>query len=187
MHRRRGSGPGRLRLSCVRYIASPVWGRSPGCPSGGSISTGCVRTERVSLVVRRPPCVCFARPRGHLSPWPSGSRQLRNPGVPAIGRAEVQATARPGWLRQALPGVASTATLAAPSGSVLTVIANLEAARPGRRTDALHQAAMTLGGCIAAGALEQAEVEDALYVAVPSNGSCMTMASARPGQPSGAG
>ena len=43
---------------------------------------------------------------------------------------------------QALRGVASTATLAAPSGSVLTVIANLEAARPGRRTDALHHAAV---------------------------------------------
>ena len=51
-------------------------------------------------------------------------------------------------------GVASAATLAVPSGPMLTVIANLEAARPGRRTDALHHAA----------------VEDALYAAAVANG-----------------
>ena len=67
------------------------------------------------------------------------------------------------------------------------VIVRLEGVPSGGRNTALNHAAWTLGRWIAAGALEQAEVEDALYVAVPSNGSCMTMASARPGQPSGAG
>ena len=51
-------------------------------------------------------------------------------------------------------GVATVATLAVPSGSMLTVIGNLEAARPGRRTDALHHAA----------------VEDELYAAAVANG-----------------
>ena len=69
-------------------------------------------------------------------------------------------------------GVATVAILAVPSGSMLTVIADLEAARPGRRTDALHDAAVTLGGWIAAGALEQAEVEEALYGAVLSKRAC---------------
>jgi hypothetical protein len=51
-------------------------------------------------------------------------------------------------------GVASAATLAVPSGSMLRAIANLEAAHPGRRTDALHHAA----------------VEDALYAAAVTTG-----------------
>ena len=51
-------------------------------------------------------------------------------------------------------GVANVAILAIPSGSMLTVIANLEAARPGRRTDALHHAA----------------IEDELYAVAVANG-----------------
>jgi hypothetical protein len=51
-------------------------------------------------------------------------------------------------------GVANVAILAVPSGSMLTVIANLEAARPGRRTDALHHAA----------------IEDELYAVAVANG-----------------
>ena len=50
------------------------------------------------------------------------------------------------------------------------VIHNLETAtRPGRN-NALNGAAWTLGRWIAAGALEQGEVEDALYVAALANG-----------------
>jgi putative DNA primase/helicase len=50
------------------------------------------------------------------------------------------------------------------------VIRNLETAtRPGRN-NALNGAAWTLGRWIAAGALEQAEVEDALYTAAVANG-----------------
>ena len=43
-----------------------------------------------------------------------------------------------------------------------TVIANLEATQPGGRNAALNHAAWTLGRWIAAGALEQADVEDTL-------------------------
>jgi len=50
------------------------------------------------------------------------------------------------------------------------VIRNLEiATRPGRN-NAFNGAAWTLGRWIAAGALEQAEVEDALYAAAVANG-----------------
>jgi hypothetical protein len=50
------------------------------------------------------------------------------------------------------------------------VIAELEEVPPGGRNAALNHAAWTLGRWIAAGALEQAEVEDALYVAALTNG-----------------
>ena len=46
----------------------------------------------------------------------------------------------------------------------------LEGVPSGGRNTALNHAAWTLGRWIAAGALEQAEVEDALYVAALSNG-----------------
>ena len=50
------------------------------------------------------------------------------------------------------------------------VIRNLETAtRPGRN-NALNHAAWTLGRWIAAGALEQTDVEDALYAAALANG-----------------
>jgi hypothetical protein len=49
------------------------------------------------------------------------------------------------------------------------VIANLEGVAPGGRNDALNRAAWTLGRWVAAGALEQAEVEDALYAAAERN------------------
>ena len=50
------------------------------------------------------------------------------------------------------------------------VIRNLEiATRPGRN-NALNGAAWTLGHWVAAGALEQAEVEEALYAAAEANG-----------------
>jgi hypothetical protein len=51
-----------------------------------------------------------------------------------------------------------------------TVIANLEATQPGGRNAALNHAAWTLGPWIAAGALEQHDVEDALYAAAVANG-----------------
>ena len=51
-----------------------------------------------------------------------------------------------------------------------SVIANLEAATPGGRNDALNGAAWTLGRWVAAGALEQADVEDELYSAAEVNG-----------------
>ncbi len=50
------------------------------------------------------------------------------------------------------------------------VIRNLEiATRPGRNT-ALNGAAWTLGRWVTAGALEQSDVEDALYAAAVANG-----------------
>ena len=49
-----------------------------------------------------------------------------------------------------------------------TVISNLQTTRSGSRNTALNHAAWTLGHWIAAGALEQAEVEEALYVAAVS-------------------
>src|ERR1700730_5130653 len=51
-----------------------------------------------------------------------------------------------------------------------SVIANLEAVSPGGRNDALNRAAWTLGRWVAAGALEQAEVEDVLCGAAVLNG-----------------
>src|SRR5918911_675511 len=95
--------------------------------------------------------------------------------VCATGHRFAPSASRRGGSRVAPPGatgVATVAILAVPSGSMLTVIADLEAARPGRRTDALHDAAVTLGGWIAAGALEQAEVEEALYGAALSKRAC---------------
>ncbi len=50
------------------------------------------------------------------------------------------------------------------------VIASLKATVPGGRNDALNRAAWTLGRWIAAGALEQTEVEDELYAAAAVNG-----------------
>ena len=47
---------------------------------------------------------------------------------------------------------------------------NLASVAPGGRTAALNHAAWTLGRWIAAGALEQADVEDALDVAAVANG-----------------
>src|SRR5919204_2225571 len=50
------------------------------------------------------------------------------------------------------------------------VIANRKGVPPGGRNNALNHAARTLGHWIAAGALDQAEVEDALYGAAERNG-----------------
>ena len=50
-----------------------------------------------------------------------------------------------------------------------SVIAGLEAATPGGRNDALNGAAWTLGRWVAAGALEQTDVEDQLYAAAEHN------------------
>jgi hypothetical protein len=50
------------------------------------------------------------------------------------------------------------------------VIRNLATAAPGGRNNALNGAAWTLGGWIAAGALGQTDVEDALYAAAERNG-----------------
>ena len=50
------------------------------------------------------------------------------------------------------------------------VIAGLERTPPGGRNAALNSAAWTLGGWVAAGALEQPVVEDALYAAAVRNG-----------------
>jgi len=50
-----------------------------------------------------------------------------------------------------------------------SVITNLEAAGPGGRNTALNHAAWTLARWIAAGALEQADVEDELYAAAEHN------------------
>lgn len=50
------------------------------------------------------------------------------------------------------------------------VVASLEGVPPGGRNSALNHAAWTLGRWIAAGALEQEDVEDALYVAALHNG-----------------
>jgi hypothetical protein len=50
-----------------------------------------------------------------------------------------------------------------------TVIDGLEATPPGRRNAALNAAAWTLGRWVAAGALDQADVEDALYGAAEIN------------------
>ena len=50
------------------------------------------------------------------------------------------------------------------------VIADLAATPPGRRNDALNHAAWTLGRRIVSGALEQADVEEALYAAALANG-----------------
>jgi hypothetical protein len=51
-----------------------------------------------------------------------------------------------------------------------SVIANLEGTPPGGRNAALNGAAWTLGRWIAAGALEQRDVEAALYAAAERNG-----------------
>ena len=50
------------------------------------------------------------------------------------------------------------------------VIADLERVPPGGRKNALDHAAWRLGRWITAGALEQADVEDALYAAAVANG-----------------
>lgn len=50
------------------------------------------------------------------------------------------------------------------------VIADLAGVAPGGRNNALNHAAWTLGHWVAAGALGQAAVEDALYVAALRNG-----------------
>jgi hypothetical protein len=52
----------------------------------------------------------------------------------------------------------------------MTVIAELAALPAGGRNTALNGAAWTLGRWVAAGALDQAEVEDALYAAAERNG-----------------
>jgi hypothetical protein len=58
---------------------------------------------------------------------------------------------------------------------------------PNRRAvSALNHTAWTLGRWVAAGALEQAKVEDALYVAGCATGWFITMAIARPGRRSAA-
>jgi hypothetical protein len=51
-----------------------------------------------------------------------------------------------------------------------SVIATIETAAPGGRNTALNRAACTLGRWVAAGGLEQADVEDALYAAAVLNG-----------------
>jgi hypothetical protein len=51
-----------------------------------------------------------------------------------------------------------------------SVIAGLEQTPPGGRNAALNGAAWTLGRWVAAGALEQLVVEDALYAAAARNG-----------------
>ena len=51
-----------------------------------------------------------------------------------------------------------------------SVIAGLEGTPPGGRNAALNRAAWTLGRWIAAGALEQGDVEDELYDAAERNG-----------------
>jgi HNH endonuclease len=53
---------------------------------------------------------------------------------------------------------------------VATVLEALEATRPGGRNAALNAAAWTLGRWVAAGSLEQVDVEDALYEAAELNG-----------------
>jgi hypothetical protein len=50
------------------------------------------------------------------------------------------------------------------------VVANLAAVAPGGRNMALNRAAWTLGRWVAAGALEQAAVEDELHGAAERNG-----------------
>jgi hypothetical protein len=50
------------------------------------------------------------------------------------------------------------------------VLDNLATTAPGDRNAALNHAAWTLGGWIAAGALEQSDVEDGLYAAAARNG-----------------
>jgi hypothetical protein len=51
-----------------------------------------------------------------------------------------------------------------------TVVSNVERAAPGGRNVALNGAAYTLSRWIAAGLLEQDEVEDALFAAAQRNG-----------------
>ena len=51
-----------------------------------------------------------------------------------------------------------------------TVLANREAAQPGRRNASLNDAAWTIGHWIAAGTLEQSDLEEALYAAAVANG-----------------
>ncbi len=50
------------------------------------------------------------------------------------------------------------------------VLDNLASVAPGGRNDALNHAAWTLGHWVAAGALDQGKVEDALYAAAEANG-----------------
>ena len=50
------------------------------------------------------------------------------------------------------------------------VLDNLASAAPGGRNAALNSAAWTLGRWVAAGAIEQSDVEDALYAAAERNG-----------------
>ena len=51
-----------------------------------------------------------------------------------------------------------------------SVIGHLETTAPGGRNDALNRAAWTLGRWVAAGALEQRDVEDELHAAAEVNG-----------------
>ena len=50
-----------------------------------------------------------------------------------------------------------------------SVIGHLETTAPGGRNDALNRAVWTLGRWVAAGALEQSDVEDELYAAAEHN------------------
>jgi hypothetical protein len=52
---------------------------------------------------------------------------------------------------------------------MVQVLDNLASAQPGGRNAALNRAAWTLGHWVAAGALEQVDVEDALYAAAERN------------------
>jgi hypothetical protein len=67
------------------------------------------------------------------------------------------------------------------------VIADLAATPPGRRNDALNHAAWTLGRRIVSGALEQADVEEALYAAAVANGLAADDGERQCGPRSGAG
>ena len=51
-----------------------------------------------------------------------------------------------------------------------TVLADREAAQPGRRNASLNDTAWTIGHWIAAGTLEQSDVEETLYAAAVANG-----------------
>jgi hypothetical protein len=66
-----------------------------------------------------------------------------------------------------------------------SVIASLEGVAPGGRNDALNRAAWTLGRWIGSGALEQSDVEDALYAVATRNGLVADDGARQCGQPSG--
>jgi hypothetical protein len=173
--------PDPKRLEGVYWIGHTTWSHTPQAPRWRLV---------VPLGARVPAAAwrdIWLRARAHLCPEadPSckdPSRQYYLPSHPAD--AEHDSTCRPGPLLdvQTLPELPPEPRrrempVRVPSSHgdwaqayMRKVVNNLASGAPGRRNAALNAAAWTLGKRVAAGLLDQSEVEDALYAAAERNG-----------------